>query len=194
MTYIGLSMTDFLFLKIEAQFQLIIEGVDELCSWDKDVKSFSSKTKREREKLASQNLIKQLYPKVCLSHNSYGAPILSNKKAISLSHSKDFLACITAENIAAIDIEPISEKAFRLKNKFLSAEEIALAKNEDIATLMWCAKECLYKIHQKGKVNFSEDIILYSIENNTIKCSIFEQDYQLKYEKFKEHWLVYYFD
>ena len=113
-------MTDFLFLKIEAQFQLIIEGIDELCSWDKDVKSFSSKTKREREKLASQNLIKQLYPKVCLSHNSYGAPILSNKKAISLSHSKDFLACITAENIAAIDIEPISEKAFRLKNKFLS--------------------------------------------------------------------------
>lgn len=187
-------MTDFLFFKNEDQFQLIIEDIDTLCSSEKYTNLNNIKTKREKEKLASKNLIKQLYPKSSLSHNTYGAPILSNEKAVSLSHSNYFLACIIAKKIAAIDIEPISEKAFRLKHKFLSAEEIILAKNKDLATLMWSAKECLYKIHQKGELIFKKDMTIHNIESRHIKCSLLGQKYLLYFEKYDKHWVVYYFD
>ena len=59
---------------------------------------------------------------------------------------------------------------------------------------MWCAKECLYKIHQKGKLIFNEDLKIHNISKNQIECSLLNRQYLLNYEKFKEHWLVYYFD
>lgn len=194
MSNIAIAMKDFLFFKNEDPFRLIIEDIDTLCSSEKDTNFNTIKSKREKEKLASQKLIKQLYPKTSLSHNSYGAPILSNKKAVSLSHSKRFLACIIAENIAAIDIEPVNEKAFRIRHKFLSTEEIALAKNKDLATLMWCAKECLYKIHQKGELIFTKDMIIHNIEKQHINCSLLGHEYLLYFEKYNKHWVVYYFD
>jgi len=187
-------MTEFLFSKNEGEFQLTIDSIDKLCCINNSGLLLEKKNRREKEVLASSNMVKILYPNDEMAHNSHGAPTLSNNKAISLSHSKHYLACIVSENTAAVDIEPISSKAERLKNKFLNKQELALAVNSELTVLMWCAKECLYKIHQKGSLIFSKDLTVHSIDENKIKCSIFNQIYYLSYEKFYEHWLVYYFD
>ena len=81
-------------------------------------------------------------------------------KPFSLSHSKELLAVISANKLAAIDIETINQKAYRVRNKFLSRREQYLAKDNEMATLMWCAKECLYKIHKTGGLNLKEDLTI----------------------------------
>lgn len=187
-------MVDFSYIKNTCRFHLVIESIEILCSTKISSTEYLKKTNREREIEAKENLIQYLYPKCNLYYNNYGAPNLSNGKAVSLSHSKELLAFISANRLAAIDLEPINSKAYRIRNKFLSQEEIFLAKNYKIATLMWCAKECLYKIHQRGKLIFNEDLKIHNILENQIECSLLDKHYILNYEKFKEHWVVYYFD
>ena len=114
-----------------------------------------------------------MHPKSYLIHDIYGAPKLSNGNAFSLSHSKELLAVISADKLASIDIEPISQKAYRVRDKFLNDREQNLAKNNEIATLMWCAKECLYKIHKTGGLNFKENLKIhktYSKTNWNVTC------------------------
>ena len=86
--------------------------------------------------------------------------------------------------LAAVDLEPISPKAFRIRHKFLSHKEINLTKDDEMATLMWCAKECLYKIHQKELI-FNEDLKIHNITKNKLECSLLDEQYHLNYEKFK---------
>ena len=62
---------------------------------------------------------------------------------------KNYWHLLAQKKLAAIDLEPINSKAYRVKHKFLSQEEVNLAKDDEIATLMWCAKECLYKYTKK---------------------------------------------
>lgn len=187
-------MIEFSLNKKTTQFQLVIESIETLCLRHLSRTEYLQKTKREKEIEAKENLIQHLYPKSHLSYNSYGAPNLSNGKAVSLSHSKELLAFISANKLAAIDLEPISPKAYRIRHKFLNQEELSLVKDDEMATLMWCAKECLYKIHQKGKLIFNKDLKIHNITKNQLECSLLYRHYTLNYEKFKEHWIVYYFD
>ena len=194
MTYIAGSMIEFSLNKKTTQFQLVIESIETLCLRHLSRAEYLQKTKREKEIEAKENLMQHLYPNSHLSYNSYGAPNLSNGKAASLSHSKELIAFISANKLAAIDLEPISSKAYRIRHKFISQEELNLAKDDEMATLMWCAKECLYKIHQKGKLIFNKDLKIHKITINQLECTLLNKPYILNYEKFKEHWLVYYFD
>lgn len=187
-------MADFLFSKKEKQFQLIIESISTLCSTSNKTLLNKNQNMRRMEQLASKNLIKILFPKAILSHNKYGAPLLNNAKAISLSHSADYLALITSNNTAAIDIQTISPKAFKVQSKFLHHDELKLVQNHENATLLWCAKECLFKIHQKGNLIFSDDLRVHKIEGHKIYCSILKKFYSLNYEIFDGLCVVYYFD
>ena len=113
-------MIEFLLNKRTTQFELVIESIETLCLKHLSRSEYLKKTKRESEIEAKENLIQFLYPESHLYYNSFGAPNLSNGKAISLSHSKEFLAFISAKKLAAIDLEPISTKAYQIRHKFLS--------------------------------------------------------------------------
>jgi len=187
-------MKDLLFYRKIGAYELIIERIDRLCSMNENEPSIKDFSNREKEVIASKKLINYLYPKASISHNKFGAPTISNNKAISLSHSETHLACVVANHTAAVDIELIRPKAFNTKHRFLNNMEIKLIKTECEATLLWSAKECMYKIYQQGNVTFSKDLIIHDFKKNIITCSIFEKRYLLNFEKFKKHWLVYYFD
>ena len=187
-------MLDFLYNKKTCRVQIVVENIETLCLINVSKSVFNQKSNREKEIIAKKNLIQLLHPKSYLIHNKYGAPKLSNGKAFSLSHSKELLAVISANKLAAIDIETINQKAFRVRNKFLSRREQYLAKDNEMATLMWCAKECLYKIHKTGGLNLKEDLTIKKIFKNKLECYLLNNEYVLNYEKIKEHWLVYYFD
>tara|TARA_B100000963_G_scaffold63327_1_gene51336 strand:- start:5621 stop:6184 length:564 start_codon:yes stop_codon:yes gene_type:complete len=187
-------MIDFLYQKKTRRFQIVVEKIETLCLKRFSKSVFNQKTNREKEIEAKKNLIQLMHPKSNLIHDIYGAPKLSNGKAFSLSHSKKLLAVISANKLASIDIEPISQKAFRVRSKFLSNREQNLAKNNEMATLMWCAKECLYKIHKTGGINLKENLSIKNIFKNKLECYLLDKEYTLNYEKIKEHWLVYYFD
>jgi len=66
--------------------------------------------------------------------------------------------------------------------------------SKDKATLIWCCKEAIYKWHQKGNVNFSNDIIISPFivqQEGSLNAEFKQTKLTLYYKKIKTHFLVY---
>jgi phosphopantetheinyl transferase len=84
----------------------------------------------------------------------------------SISHCRDFVGVFIATQPVGFDIELVDEKVNRIKNKFLSDEELQLLKGLNgpnylkTLTLFWSCKEALFKWYGKGSVDFKKNILL----------------------------------
>lgn len=81
----------------------------------------------------------------------------------SISHCGDFAAVIISpDQRVGIDIEKPVGKLEALKEKFSTQEERALFPDEGLSnlTLIWSAKETVFKWYGKGQVDFREHIQL----------------------------------
>lgn len=104
-------------------------------------------------------------------------PFLENEAYhFSISHCGNYVAAIVSkEERVGLDVELPSHKVERIKNKFLSKEELKLAAEQpnEISemnykpqtancklTLFWCCKEAVYKWWSYGNVDFREKIRL----------------------------------
>ena len=149
--------------------------------------------KRKKEILASRALLKEMNPNLKITHNKYGAPTIGNGKFISISHSKRFITIILSSNKVGIDVQKVNFKALKVASKFID-----LTKHEslckDKATLIWSCKECIYKWHQKGLVNFLNDIKIQPFDmrkKGEIKADFKNLKLTLFYIKLQKHFLVY---
>jgi len=111
-------------------------------------------------------------------------PYLPNEQYhFSISHCGDYAAAIVSKDQrVGVDIEIISEKAEKIKNKFLTQNEQlilslgtrlgaeALPKwgqgSSELTTLFWCAKESVYKWFGNGGVDFRKHIQLEGLHEN----------------------------
>jgi len=87
----------------------------------------------------------------------------------SISHCGDFAAAIVSSDLrVGIDIEIPSEKVERIKAKFLTEAEISKfeTQNSGLLTLLWSAKEAVFKWYAAGKVDFRQHIQIASIHLN----------------------------
>ena len=121
------------------------------------------KPKRALEWYASRYLLALLHGKkdrVPVSKDKSGKPFFANEKTkISISHSGDLVtACISLSD-TGIDVQLISEKVIKIKEKFLSEAELRFCDN-DILCLnrMWTIKEAVYKAYGKKGLIFKENI------------------------------------
>jgi len=149
--------------------------------------------KRKKEFLATRILLKEINPNQSISYNTYGAPELDNNQYISISHSDNLVALIISKKKVGLDIEKISSKALRLSSKFISEIKFNNISKEK-ATLIWCAKEAIYKWYQKKNINFKNDIKIYpfKLENKgTVIAKFKNQKQTLYYNKIDTHFLVY---
>lgn len=105
---------------------------------------------RKCEILSVRHLLKEFgFSDNDLFYNENGKPMLSNKKYISISHSKLFSSIIISDFNISIDIEKVSDKIAKVSSKFIDYEYSFLGdlNNElERLTLIWCVKECIYKI------------------------------------------------
>lgn len=136
-------------------------------------------------------------------YTNKGKPFLGNSQLkISVSHSDKFVALIiNKKEETGIDIEKISNKPFRIKNKFLSSNE--LLDITDLDTLeklhvYWGAKESLYKVYGEKEIIFKEDLFIspFKYFNNgeitgSIKKNNLQRSYLLKYKKIQDYLLVF---
>ena len=108
-------------------------------------------------------------------------PFLPNEQYhFSISHCGDYAAAIVSKNSrAGIDIEIPTEKISGIMHKFLSAKEHELfhlvepdKDKAPFATLLWSAKESVFKWYGNGGVDFRKNIQLKKRHeaNNTIDC------------------------
>ena len=109
-----------------------------------------------------------------LHNDATGRPWLAGQAqglAVSLSHSGGWVAAMLAlGGRAGVDVEMIRDKAQRLAGKFLAADEWAAAQATTLAapahaasthyTLLWSAKETLYKLAAQRGIIFKEQLLL----------------------------------
>jgi phosphopantetheinyl transferase len=92
-------------------------------------------------------------------------PFLADERYhFSISHCGDYAAAIVSRTKrVGIDIEIPVDKIERIRNKFLSKEEMErLRVDDDLKqlTALWSAKEAVFKWYGEGKVDFKEHIQL----------------------------------
>ena len=110
-------------------------------------------------------------------------PFLPDEKYhFSISHCGDFAAAIVSKDSrVGIDIEIPVEKILRIQDKFLSEEEKTefsivneglLTPDSRLPTLLWSAKESVFKWYGNGTVDFKRHIQLQNqhSEKETISC------------------------
>ena len=96
-----------------------------------------------------------------LFYNENGKPHLTNGNHISIRHSFNFSAIIISPVEVGIDIEKNREKIKIIQHKFVNFERGFIHKDDDYIeqlTVIWGAKESLYKIYPYGGLTFKNDI------------------------------------
>lgn len=125
--------------------------------------SVPSRFSREQQRQASQHLLQLLYPHSTLAHSTDGAPQLQGSQIqLSLSHSGDYLALLTAppQWRVGIDLETDFSRPLRLAARFLSQEELSLLstlpshEQSRYALAAWCAREAVYKAIPNASADF----------------------------------------
>lgn len=98
-------------------------------------------------------------------------PLVSNSEFhFSVSHCGDYAAAIISnDKLVGIDVELITPKIERVKNKFLSKIELDIlpGNNINFLTLFWSAKEAMFKWYGNGNVDFKKNMVIdqLSFEN-----------------------------
>ena len=89
-----------------------------------------------------------------------------------------------------IDIQEITPKVMRVKSKFINENDIYwTSEKERDLTVLWCAKETLYKINGDPNIFFKEHMIIEeSNEENILIGKIIHPEYRKNY-KLKVHFI-----
>ncbi|QKG56167.1 4'-phosphopantetheinyl transferase superfamily protein [Hymenobacter sp. BRD128] len=137
---------------------------------------------RQAQWLAGRVLVQLLLatrgaPLAMLRNDENGRPFLAGPPAlpaVSLSHSGEWVVALLAPPGAAvgIDVELVRDKARRIARKFLNEEELAASETITLAgspeagpslelfSLLWSAKETLYKLAGQRGLIFRETLLL----------------------------------
>jgi 4'-phosphopantetheinyl transferase len=122
--------------------------------------------------LASRVLLQQLFTDgtIELDKDVFNKPsLLINGKpyAVSITHSHEYAAVmVSASHSVAIDLEKIDERVQRVSRKFIREDEnFGLDNITTYYTIIWSAKETLYKYYGKKELDFKDNlnIIPFSI-------------------------------
>lgn len=159
---------------------------------------------RRKEKLAVRALLNTVFEeKVYLGHHDNGSPFIQNNSIhISITHTNRFVAIIThpTEDVG-IDIESLGRDFSAVEKKALSEDE-----REDLSdkhrnlqlAIYWCAKEAIYKRMSQHGVDFAKQMEVDKfnpkdegeIDATFIDKDGEEEEFELEYEVFENHVLV----
>ncbi|MFY8003855.1 MAG: 4'-phosphopantetheinyl transferase family protein [Chitinophagaceae bacterium] len=93
-----------------------------------------------------------------------------NSLFFSISHTSAYVAAIISNEVGVgIDVERVSERVLTVQHKFLHTNEAALIQQlekanflqQQMATLIWCAKEAIYKWWGSSDLIFKEMIEVF---------------------------------
>jgi phosphopantetheinyl transferase len=130
--------------------------------------------KRLLEKLAIRLLVNRILGNKEHQNIAYyesGKPYIKNSLYfVSFSHKLDYVSVIlSTQKYTGIDLEEVCEKPIRLLSKFENENDLLekeLLSNIQRASLLWSAKECVYKVYGNKELDFKKHI---TIENKDKK-------------------------
>tara|TARA_B100001167_G_C16774815_1_gene310710 strand:+ start:3052 stop:3684 length:633 start_codon:yes stop_codon:yes gene_type:complete len=111
-----------------------------------------------------------------LYYTDNGKPHLIDGKHISITHSYNFTAIIVSESTeVGIDIEMQRDKILRIASRFTPLKEYHTLANEDALirklTIVWGAKESLYKIYGVKGLSFLQHIYVEDFDFEDYKTT-----------------------
>ncbi|MBE7652144.1 4'-phosphopantetheinyl transferase family protein [Tenacibaculum finnmarkense] len=167
------SNTNVLIWKIEESFEELSENITLNNRSINRLNSMKSDLHRKGF-LSVRQLLKQAnYTDNDLIYDEFGKPHLKDGKFISITHSFIFSAIIISDDKpVGIDIEKQRDKIVKIAPKFTPIEQYKSIANHDALvnklTIVWGAKESLYKIYGKKKLHFLKNIYIddFSFETN----------------------------
>ena len=113
-----------------------------------------------------------------LTYSEEGKPELIDGVCVSISHSHQYSGLILSSNAVGIDIEKQRSKIEIIADKFISEKEKEylpnIADKVEALTLIWCAKESMYKLYGKKGVSFKQhmDVAPFQLDQPQTKSSI----------------------
>jgi phosphopantetheinyl transferase len=139
-----------------------------------------------------------------LYYDEFGKPHLQGEKHISITHSHNFSAIIISDETVGIDIELQRDKIIRIADKFCNTEFQFLETGSDEyvrkLTVIWGAKEAIFKIRNEKGISFKNHINVHSFDLN-IKQNCAElhfdniiKDFNIHFEEIENFTLVYAFE
>jgi phosphopantetheinyl transferase len=145
------------------------------------------------------------YNDLDLYYDEFGKPHLKDDKYISITHSHQFSAIIVSNETVGIDVELQRDKIIRIADKFVDEEHSYLDGNDletyvKKLTVIWGAKEAIFKIRNEKGISFKDHIRVKAFEMDDLKAKAelhFEgvvQDFELFYEEIEDFGLVYAFE
>ncbi|AOW11277.1 4'-phosphopantetheinyl transferase family protein [Flavobacterium gilvum] len=104
-----------------------------------------------------------------LYYDEFGKPHLYDGNHISITHSHQFSAIILSDKVVGIDIELQREKIIRIADKFADSEFTFLNSDEKTEfirklTVIWGAKEAIFKIRNEKGISFRDHIKVKAFE------------------------------
>ena len=173
--------TKVLIWKIEESFETLSEDIELTLRSKQRVDGMRSKLHRRGFLSIRHLLAAEGYCDHDLFYDENGKPHLNNGKHISITHSFIFSAIIISDIEVGIDVEKKREKILKIAHKFTAFEDYQKLNHKDVIirklTIVWCAKESLYKSFNRVGLTFLnhiyvEDFSLYY--NDTVAVVDFE--------------------
>lgn len=181
-------LTKVLIWKIEESFEVLSEDI-ELSQRSTDrVNGMKSELHRRGYLSIRHLLATEGYCDNDLWYDDNGKPHLKDGKHISITHSFNFSAIIISNIEVGIDVEKKREKILKIAHKFTTFEDYQkLAHREVIIrklTIVWCAKESLYKSFARKGLTFLNHIYVedFSLYYNTTTAKVKFQDKIERYD------------
>jgi phosphopantetheinyl transferase len=139
-----------------------------------------------------------------LHYDVFGKPHLNGDKHISITHSHEFSAIIISNETVGIDIELQRKKIIRIADKFCNSEFQFLEPNNEEEyiqklTVIWGAKEAIFKIRNEKGISFKNHIFvnqfsLNATQNNArLYFNNLIMDFNIHFEEIENFILVYAF-
>jgi 4'-phosphopantetheinyl transferase len=165
----------------DPQGELVLWRVDETAHWFIDQLSLAPNLWREYHQiavpairlqwLASRFALQQVAKsrEMDVHKDIYGKPHLVNdSRFISISHCQGYAAAIAANQSVGVDVERVSARVQRIKNRFLNDQELGLIGETDADLMLaWSVKEAVYKMYGSKQLIFKEHICLLGRDNDT---------------------------
>lgn len=154
--------TKVLIWKIEESYETLSHGIVLTDNCQQRVDGMKSDLHRRGFMSVRHLLAAEGYTDQDLYYDEKGKPHLRDGKKISITHSFVFSAIIISDSEVGIDIEKQRPKIMKIAHKFTPVEEYRTLANDDAIirklTIVWGAKESLYKSFAEKGVSFLQHI------------------------------------
>ena len=194
------AATKVLIWKIEESFDTLLKNI-ELSTKNTDRLNSMKSILHQKGFLSIRHLLAiEGYTDYDLYYDTNGKPHLKDGLYISITHSFIFSAIILSDIKVGIDVEKKRDKILRIAHKFTffkNLDKLSLISKIRKLTIIWCAKESLYKSFNRVGLTFLnyihvEDFNLY--QNETTAIVNFDnkiESYHIWFQEFEDFTCAY---